>query len=230
MSRQVQFTGSEADLEVFLEFVRRLPGISIESVEGLVFVATHEIESAADTKAGHIAARELLSRASRLYRLYNGSDFSVGVGSKVREKHANGTWLTHHVLVAETAKFSTTFYPITVTVTGGHPIDPVPQDFRALEAHPEIEAALEYMKAEDDVYGLYKAFESVLSHNKLRDADLAMQGWATRDDLLRFRAFAQRGRHHDGGGPSVTPMDENEARGFVRRLIRKWLASKTTAM
>ncbi len=94
-----------------------------------------------------------------------------------------------------------------------------------LEAHPDLADALRYMDEEPDLRGYYKVGEAILralGRPKKWDA-LARLNWTTNDELRRFTKPTQKRRHHAVTGPD-RPMNDSEARTYVRGLVDKLIA------
>ncbi len=94
------------------------------------------------------------------------------------------------------------------------------QRFKLLEAHPDLTAALRYMKEEPGMAGYYKAAEAIKDAVGGKRDMLVSLGWTTKRELTRFRRSTQHERHHRGRGPAK-PLNEAQANTYVRDLLDK---------
>jgi hypothetical protein len=83
----------------------------------------------------------------------------------------------------------------------------------------------------DDWYRLLKLAESDLTRGEPENdwPRIAEKGWASPDELLRFRAVADRPgltRRLLRRRSTVTPMTAMEAQELAQRVLREWLVSK----
>ncbi len=92
--------------------------------------------------------------------------------------------------------------------------------FKLLAAHPDLAAALRYMKEEPGMAGYYKTAEAIKYAVHGNWDTLVSLGWTTKRELTRFRLSAQPKRHHRGQVPAK-PLNEAQASTYVRGLLDK---------
>ena len=99
-----------------------------------------------------------------------------------------------------------------------------------LETHPDLADAIRYLEEEPDLRGYYKVGEAILraiGKPKKWDALVGL-GWTANDELWRFTKSTHERRHHAVSGPDK-PMNDSEARTYVRGLLDKLIAHLDSA-
>ena len=95
-----------------------------------------------------------------------------------------------------------------------------------------VRRALRFFTSTIDPTNLWKVYE-VIRDDVGGKAQIVSNGWATEDQIERFRsvhspsAFGDAARHAvEKQAPPAHPMSLGEAQAFVRSLLQQWLASK----
>jgi hypothetical protein len=122
----------------------------------------------------------------------------------------------------------------------GDPAAPAANGYAAALRDPAVRPALQYFSAEPTAESLWKVYEVIRDDvgggDKGRGkALIESQGWATPAELDGFRSVhypsvlgdeARHGIEPTHQAAPTAPMSLAEARQFVRRLLKHWLASK----
>jgi hypothetical protein len=124
--------------------------------------------------------------------------------------------------------------------------DPILSWMLLARSDAKVAAILKQLNVSDwsSWVNLYRMLEIVASDQgsgKVGLQAIVSQGWATEDDLLRFRytansfkEIAEEARHGDESAthppnPIPTPMTRQEARLLVERILHHWLRAKDKA-
>jgi hypothetical protein len=107
----------------------------------------------------------------------------------------------------------------------------------AAERDEKVMLALKYFGSEPSAESLWKVYE-VIRDDAGGKANIVKYGWATPDEIDSFRSvhypsvYGEKARHgiEPTGQPAPTaPMSLSEARKFIGRLLKHWLALKYSA-
>ncbi len=123
--------------------------------------------------------------------------------------------------------------------------DPIPFWMSLARSNPKVATVLELLSEDDwsswvSLYRIFEVVESDLGSNRAGRQAMVSRGWATWDDIERFRYTAnsfnelgKEARHGDEAAtrppsPIPTPMSRAEARALVERILHNWLRGKGT--
>jgi len=121
--------------------------------------------------------------------------------------------------------------------------DPIPSWVSLARSDAKVAAILKQLNVGDwsswvNLYRMLEIVESDQGGGKMGRQAIAAHGWATDDDLKRFRytansvkELAEQARHGDESAthppnPTPIPMSHSEARLLVERILHHWLRAK----
>jgi hypothetical protein len=125
-------------------------------------------------------------------------------------------------------KVSFTVVPSTSLTNVGSVEEPrdLNQDISLLKRRPLLLKAIRYVDGEPGWPGYWKAVEAL--GEQVGGVDqIAKLGWATEDEVARFRKTAHHHRHHRSPAPA-DPMTQDAGRSFVRRLLQRCVDRELT--
>lgn len=120
---------------------------------------------------------------------------------------------------------------------------PIPFWMSLARSNAKVATVLDLLGVADwsswvSLYRIFDVVESDLGSKNTGRQAIVSRGWATRDDIVRFRytanSFKELGkeaRHGDEAAthhpnPPPVPMSNSEARALVERILHNWLRAK----
>ena len=231
----VPLTGSEADLDRLVEWPDVEDWKIVRHEKHGAVLCGERFEALDDYETVEEVAETLLAVINRTASFVLQGDFQGAHRDHIVEQRQEGD---HVIMFAETGIYTVSGVAAKLTWTKHAPDGSVietPEDrereplaenyaklIPLLEAYPDLTDALRYMKEEPDLRGYYKVGEAILrALGKPKKWDtLVGLGWTTDDELRRFTKSTHERRHHAATGPDK-PMNDSEARAFVRALLDK---------
>ncbi len=232
----VTLAGSEADLDQLAGWPDGDDWRIIRHEKRGVVLCGERFEALDDHDSLRRAAEDLIEHLNRAARLRLTDFQGVTLGATVEQGQGGDhlALLAHdavHVHVAAKATV-TAHVRLDAAITGAPTQSDTPQPgadcarlVALLEAHPDLSDALRYLEEEPDLRGYYKVGEAILRAlgRPKKWETIAKLGWASDDEVRRFKGSTQVRRHHAVPGPDK-PMTDSEARAFVRDLLHKLIA------
>jgi hypothetical protein len=222
-----------ADLEFLAAILTELRVVQDDGSFFLEASAFDELDSTVEISTETRALVPLLNGTARLERL---NHHDVEAGGAIQELGENGgVQHQHRVLHAVSAELRMMpgihalmvgDVPPAAPEAGSLPADVI---LRAALADGGARSALRWGgEGPRDFMRLYKIVELITSR-----ADIAAEGWASKNELTRFGRTAQHpeaagdaARHaRPRGEPPPKPMSPEEAEDLVRRVLNGWLLS-----
>jgi TIR domain len=223
---RVQLSGDPRDLETLA--AESQPAEWSIRRDGEQFMLTSSsFDPVADSSVIWAQADDLVARIDRAARLLMSSFSGIRTAALRRGRENDGSQINIYtrdvgaIRANETAELHVGLDGVGVAPTKV-PVTPCPNlpDLVALQqTNSDFNEALSYL-CDDNWHAYYNAFEA------LREAvggerKVQQLGWASRNQISRFRQSAQPDRHH-GRQPPKNPMSIPEGRGFIDDLLRKW--------
>lgn len=110
-----------------------------------------------------------------------------------------------------------------------HPADPIPVWIKTAQINKTVAIVFRLIGASDlNWIDLYKVYEIIKSDVGSKDK-IADNGWATKGQIKLFTQTAQLHRHGklEHYEPPKKPMKFDKAESFVKKILRKWLQTKS---
>lgn len=223
----VEVRGSDRDLRLFQQ-AHPETDWKVAFEDGRCVLRSTQFAGLTDEQDVRRLASEYVDHADLACRMESPEFDGLKIGAVIR-RNDDGT-AVHHVYARDTLHVFASMDAVIVT-NNGRTLRPTPPDItqtiRLIPSHPELRAALRYLRDEPTWPGLYKAFEAI--QKAVGGTTLiAARGWASKNKCDRFTGSAQPDRHHDWPGPKK-PMTLDEGHAFVVSLLKKWLASLATS-
>ena len=232
----VRLQGAASDLGALADLVGPgEPGDPEVVIEGDdYYLKCNWSESRANAREGFDYATSLLPVLAKLMGVATGRALELTTTKRIVEVSDDGTRQTfYHVSQTATIliEASATIRAVgTVVGADGSVKAPAPTTgairpwIRVAQQNPDVQRVLAWL--EPDLRELYKALEAI-------KVDLGgwpeiwTKGWATEDQINRFKHTAQPARHGRHFEPPKKPMSMREALDVVRQVVAKWLDAKS---
>jgi hypothetical protein len=219
----VRLVGAERDLR-FLATTLREADCRVTKKDGEFHLRSSRFEALADAGEVKTAADEMIERANLAavirFERYGGVLPGEVVGLEPDgSRHVTVFLKAGALLMAAPA---TAFGSVTVvgSQTKPEPLD-LTRDMSLLQRRPLLLKALKHVRDEPGWPGYWKAVEA-LGEQVGGLHRIPELGWASEDEVDRFRKTAHHHRHHRKPAP-LNPMTETEGRSFVLRLLLRCL-------
>jgi hypothetical protein len=227
----IGLTGSEFDLKDMAKLFGT-PELSVMVKRDGYYLSSSDFEAMIEVEDVRSRGAELVALANGIAKVHYESSEDVRMDEVIRDegdgtsRHFGCLYTSARVVVDEEGKLSdgTCVTPKRLADTEAWIVLASQDDL--------VKDALNFLNEGATWWGLRKAYEAVVEGSKLQPSWIQEQGWATREELKRFREWANYYVHGRLGRPPdprhTAPMSLMEAGRFVRRLLSKWLRWKAT--
>ena len=224
----ISLRGDRFDLEALAQAPSGMLKMELPQEGSELYLKCDSLDRETDANVVREKAEQIAKRLTGWCRLSLNSTASIQISGihAIREDGTTDAFLFPETItstIRKTAGFAV-LRP-DGTINAGKGIADDLQNVNALaEADPEIAKVLRLLAGPLDFGNLYKIYEVV---KQRAGKKIQSRGWATANELIRFRRTAQQERH---GVVNVPPpkvsMALGDATELIKRIVRRWLSDE----